>query len=99
VVFSEMMTESTINSTTYTLKQGTTTVNGSFNILKCNINNTAVTYASFIPSSYLEYLKPYTVTISSSVKDLAGNTIGSDYSWSFTTEMNPDQELPIPRIP
>ena len=49
----------------------------------------AVTYsgttATFTPSSPLTSGATYTVTITSGVKDLAGNAMTTNYSWSFKT--------------
>jgi hypothetical protein len=75
--FSEAMDPLTINGTSYTLKQGTTTVQGSVSY--------AGTTATFSPSSNLASLTTYTATITTAVKDLAGNTMASNYVWSFTT--------------
>lgn len=41
--------------------------------------------ASFTPASHLEIDKPYTVTITTSVTDEAGNAMVQTFSWSFTT--------------
>lgn len=75
--FSEAMDPASIDSSTFTLSGG--------------ISGT-VTYdrdsrtATFTPSSDLEYEKiTYTATISSAVKDAAGNNMATDYIWSFTT--------------
>ena len=75
--FSEAMDPSTITGTTFTLNQGTTAIVGS-------VTYTGVT-ATFSPSSNLAANTTYTGTISTSVKDLAGNAMVSNYVWSFTT--------------
>jgi len=75
--FSEAMDPATITATTLTLKQGTTPVSG------------AVTYvgttASFTPASNLTPSTLYTATITSGVKDLAGNALAANHVWSLTT--------------
>jgi hypothetical protein len=75
--FSEAMDPSTITTTTYTLKQGTTIVPG------------AVTYvgtsATFNPTSNLAASTIYTATVTTGVKDLAGNPLAVAKTWSFTT--------------
>lgn len=75
--FSEAMDPATITAAQFTLKQGTTTVSGS------------VAYsgktATFTPSAPLTPSTAYTATISSGVKDVAGNSMISNYSWSFMT--------------
>ncbi|MCW3079045.1 Ig-like domain-containing protein [Segetibacter sp.] len=75
--FSKAMDPSTITATTFTLKQGTTAITG------------VVTYvgttATFSPVANLLPNSVYTATITTGAKDLAGNSISSDYVWSFTT--------------
>ena len=50
--------------------------------------------ASFIPKSNLDANTLYTATISTRAKDLAGNSVASDYVWSFTTSTDPDVTAP-----
>src|SRR5205823_7636122 len=75
--FSEAMDPLTISTATFTLKQGTTAVAGT------------VTYAgitaTFNPLSTLAPGTVYTATVTTGFKDLAGNALVSDFSWSFTT--------------
>src|SRR2546427_279307 len=85
--FSEPMDASTINTSTFTLKQGTTPVAGT-------VSYSGVT-ATFTPAANLAPLTPYTVTISTGTKDLAGNALSTDMSWSFTTGVAPDTTAPI----
>ena len=77
VTFSEPMDPVTINSLTYTLKQGTTSVSGT-------VSYTGTT-ATFTPSVNLAYNKTYTGTITTGAKDVAGNALAADYTFSFTT--------------
>src|SRR5207249_3325118 len=83
---SEAMDASTINTSTFTLKQGTTPVAGT-------VNYSGVT-ATFTPAANLVPLTTYTATISTGAKDLAGNALASDMSWSFTTGVIPDTTAP-----
>lgn len=79
--FSEAMDPSTITDQTLTLSMpgevgqvpvsGTVTYSG--------------TTATFTPSALLFYETTYTATITTGAKDLAGNSIASPYTWSFTT--------------
>jgi hypothetical protein len=75
--FSEPMDPSTINSSTFTLKLGTTPVAG------------AITYsgstATFTPSVNLLSSTTYTATISYGAKNMSGVTIANIYSWNFNT--------------
>src|SRR6266571_969634 len=84
--FSEPMDASTINTSTFTLKQGTTAVSGT-------VSYNGVT-ATFTPTGNLAPLTTYTATISSGARDLAGNALASDISWSFTTGVVPDTTAP-----
>src|SRR5437867_1883532 len=84
--FSEAMDASTINTSTFTLKQGTTPVAGT-------VSYSGVT-ATFTPAANLAPLATYTATISTGARDLAGNALASDMSWSFTTGVIPDTTAP-----
>jgi hypothetical protein len=79
--FSVVMDPLTINATTFTLKQGTTTILG------------AVTYtgttASFKPTNPLLEGKVYTATITIGAKNVAGVPLANDYVWNFTTLVTP----------
>jgi hypothetical protein len=84
--FSEVMDPSTITTSTFTLKRGTTTVSGT-------VNYTGTT-ATFVPSSNLAASAAHTATITTGAKDLAGNALRSDFVWSFTTGSTPDTTPP-----
>ena len=75
--FSEAMTVSTINATTFTLKKGTTAVTGTVAY--------SGTTATFTPSAALTASTVYTVSISTGAKDLAGNAMTLSSTWNFTT--------------
>jgi hypothetical protein len=77
VNFSEAMNASTLNTSTFTLKQGTTSVSGTVSYLG--------TTATFIPSVLLAANTTYIATITTGAKDLAGNALASNTVWSFTT--------------
>jgi len=79
--FSEEMDRSTITTSTFTVKHGTTPVNGKVTF--------AGTTATFNPSSGLEKGATYTATVVAGVKDLAGNALANSYVWSFTTVSAP----------
>jgi hypothetical protein len=84
--FSEAMDPLTINTTTFTLDGGLTTVAGT-------VSYSGVT-ATFNPSSALTANTLYTATITTGVKDLAGNALLLDYVWVFTTGATLDTTAP-----
>ncbi len=77
ITFSEAMDPLTITASTFTLKNGITSVSG------------MVTYsgmiASFNPANTLDAAAIYTATITTEAKDVAGNAIAANTEWSFTT--------------
>lgn len=75
--FSEAMNPSTINTTTFMLKQGATAVLGTVTY--------AGTTATFSPSANLAPGTTYTATVTTGAKDVAGNALVNNYVWSFTT--------------
>lgn len=79
--FNESIDPLTVTTTTFTLKQGSTTVAG---VVTCSAQA-----AVFKPSSNLSTGTSYTATITTGVKDLAGNALASNYSWAFTTAAAP----------
>ncbi len=79
--FDKDMDSSTINTSTFTVKDSS---NNSVSGTVTYNSNTKT--ATFTPSTSLASGTTYTATISGSVKDTDGNQMGSDYSWSFTTE-------------
>lgn len=77
IAFSEEMDSDTLTSGTFTVKQGTTPVSGTVT----SVSSTA----TFVPAQELEKGKPYTATVSTGARDLAGNPMASAYVWGFTT--------------
>jgi Ice-binding-like/Bacterial Ig-like domain/Bacterial Ig-like domain (group 2) len=75
--FSKVMDSSTITTTTFTLKQGTTAVGGTVSY--------AGTTATFTPTANLAASTLYTATITTGATDLAGNALASSFVWTFTT--------------
>lgn len=80
VTFSEEMDQSTINTETLILKQGTSSITGT-------VKYSGKT-ASFSPGTILEASTVYVATITKSAKDLAGNALAADVVWEFTTGGN-----------
>jgi len=86
--FSEAIDSSTVTAATYTLSGGVTgTVTSSGRT------------ATFTPASPLAYNTPYTATVTTGVKDLAGNPMSANYSWTFTTASAPFVPNPSPLPP
>ncbi|MBD1593003.1 DNRLRE domain-containing protein [Arthrobacter sp. S1_S22] len=80
--FSEAMNTSTINAATFTLKTGTTAVSAA--VTYSGTGNTA----TLNPGTDLAAGTTYTATVksgSTGVKDMAGNALASDKTWTFTT--------------
>jgi hypothetical protein len=81
ITFSEAMDVSTINTTSFTLKQGTTAIAGAVS----NAGNTA----TFTPTAILSAGLVYTATVSTNVKDVSGIALAAAKVWSFTTDALP----------
>ncbi|HUW06098.1 MAG TPA: ice-binding family protein [Williamwhitmania sp.] len=77
VTFSEAMDPLTVNTMSFTLKQGSTEVGGSVAY--------AGLVATFTPSATLLAETEYTATITTEATSLTGNTLVSDKVWNFTT--------------
>ncbi|MEB2782494.1 ice-binding family protein, partial [Algoriphagus sp. C2-6-M1] len=75
--FSEPMNPGTISGTTFTLKQGANSINGSVTY--------SGTTASFTPNNPLSTNTTYTATITTGAENLAGTGLNEDYVWTFTT--------------
>ena len=84
IVFSEDIDESTINGTTLTVSNTAGTVS----------YDSPSRTASFTPSEDLNKETIYVVTVTSDVKDVAGNNMVSDYIYSFTTGIAADTTPP-----
>ena len=78
--FSEAMNPSTINNSTFTLKQGTTAINGT-------VTYTGTT-ATFTPTNTLAAGTSYTATMTTGAKSLNGNSLAANSVWNFTTGGN-----------
>src|SRR3989440_1655751 len=76
----------TITPVTFTLKQGTTAV--------AEKVSSAGVRATFNPVSTLAPNAVHTATITVGARDLAGNALATDFSWSFTTGATPDTTRP-----
>ena len=75
--FNMTMDPATINTSTFTLKQGTTTITG----VVTYSGNTAL----FTPNANLTANTVYTATITTGAHNVAGVALASNYVWNFTT--------------
>src|SRR6478609_7413960 len=87
VTFSEAMDAATITSFTVAVRQGTTSITGAVTY--------AGTVATFTPTGDLLPNKAYTVTITTGVKDAAGNAMAAERTSTFTTGDAADITLPL----
>ena len=76
--FLRALDRTTITADTFLVNDGTINIKGAVTSLG-NV-------ATFKPSSTLNSDTKYSATITEGVKDLGGNPIQGDYTWSFTTE-------------
>ncbi len=85
--FSEPVNSSTITATTFTLKSENTTTTPATtkNVVGTVSLSSDGKTASFKPSSNLAFSTKHIATITTGVKDLAGNAMTLPKSWSFTT--------------
>ena len=85
--FSTAMDPTTINATSFSLRQGTTVIAG--------VVTYSGTTASFNPVASLEAGLTYTATITTAAKNVAGAALANNYVWTFTT-LNPAVVTPPP---
>ncbi|MDD5224148.1 MAG: Ig-like domain-containing protein, partial [bacterium] len=86
--FSEAMNPLTISTATFILR-----LNGML-LVPGTVTYVGVT-AFFTPTSSLTLNTLYTATITTGVKDLAGNIMAANYVWSFTTGQTTDTTPPL----
>lgn len=90
VIFSEAMATSTITAATFDVSGGGGYVTGNIGFA----TSSGKTVATLTPSSSLLYGVKYTGTITTGVRDLAGNAMAQNYIWTFTTTNAPDTTPP-----
>ncbi|HZS70386.1 MAG TPA: DUF4082 domain-containing protein, partial [Candidatus Acidoferrum sp.] len=82
--FSEAMDPATINTSTIVLRDPSNAT------VPATVSYTAASHtATLTPNSPLAASTTYTATITTGVKDLSGNTLAANYTWSFTTAAPP----------
>lgn len=84
--FSEAIDPLTVTTATFTLKNGAATVSGAVSASGGN--------ATFTPGAPLAFSTTFTAALTTGIKDLAGNSVASLYSWTFTTGTAPDATPP-----
>ncbi|HLP74563.1 MAG TPA: Ig-like domain-containing protein [Bacteroidales bacterium] len=77
LTMSEAISPASVTQSSLVVKKGTTVVAGIITVNGDEIK--------FTPSSSLELISVYTVTLTTAIRDIAGNTLASNYAWSFTT--------------
>ena len=89
--FSEPMLVSSIESSTFILTgPGTVVIPGTVTY------NFETRIARLVPDNSLAADTGYTATVTTGVKDLAGNALADDHSWNFTTSESPSgQTSPV----
>lgn len=90
ITFSEAMDLTTMNTTNITVKNTTT----SAAVAGTVTYNTTTNVATFTPNVPLANGTGYTVTVTTGVKDLAGNAMASQFTSTFTTVSAPDTVAP-----
>jgi hypothetical protein len=75
--FSQTMTSSTLNSTTFELRNGTTVIPATVTY--------SLTTATLVPTSGLAPNTEFTATISTSAQNVAGTGLAATKMWTFTT--------------
>ncbi|HYN82562.1 MAG TPA: Ig-like domain-containing protein [Gemmatimonadaceae bacterium] len=80
VTFSEPMDPNTINSGSFTLR-----VTGGADVPGTVVYNPATRVATFTPNAPLTSGTSYTATVAATVRDVAGNSLGTAVQFSFTT--------------
>lgn len=80
ITFNEAMEPSTINSSTFTLKQGTASINGTVAY--------SGTTATFTAVNVLNALTDYSATVTTGAKSSKGIPLAANMVWNFTTGGN-----------
>ena len=90
ITFSEPLNPATLTTTSVTV----VTSGGGVGATIAGSVTFSGTSGTFTPATPLVGSMRYTATITTAVKDLAGNSLASDYVWSFTTVAPPDVTPP-----
>jgi hypothetical protein len=85
--FNKVMDPSTITASNFAFMKGATPVSGKVTYLGYSL--------IFTPTDLLDADSQYTATITTGVKDVAGNALPSDYVWSWTTGSSLNMATPF----
>ena len=88
VGFSEAMDPASITGTSFT-------VTDAVGVNVAGTVTSAGPTATFTPTVTLLYKTTYTVTVTTGVKDLAGNPLAANFVFTFTTSLTPDITAPV----
>jgi hypothetical protein len=77
--FSKVMDPATLTATTFTVKQGTTSVSGAVTV------DAASRTATFTPATALQPSLAYAATVTAGARDTEGRALAASYTWSFTS--------------
>ncbi|PKL19033.1 MAG: hypothetical protein CVV49_02815 [Spirochaetae bacterium HGW-Spirochaetae-5] len=87
VEFNDNIDMATVNSGTFSVTDGVTPVSGVFSY------ESQIKIVKFTPASDFASSTSYTVTLTKGILNLAGESMASDYSWSFTTGLALQPEI------
>jgi hypothetical protein len=85
ITFSKAMAPASISSTTFTL----TSAPGAVAAAGAVTLNAAGTVATFTPTAHMTNDTVYTATLTTGAKDVAGNPLAANSTWTFTTQLGP----------
>ncbi len=77
--FSEPLNATTLDASTFTLARGLTLLPGTVTFESARVT------ATFVPLVALDANTTYTATLTTGIRDVVGNALAQDFTWSFTT--------------
>jgi N-acetylneuraminic acid mutarotase len=84
IVINENIDHASVNSTTFSIREGNTLINGSYQFID-NYSYYEGCLIQFIPDIPLDGSSTYNALVTTGITDLAGNHLSNGLSWSFTT--------------
>ncbi|MFZ5864110.1 MAG: Ig-like domain-containing protein [Nitrospirota bacterium] len=90
VRFSELIDSSTLTSESFMVSADNHSIDGVLSVgTSVDPSSKPITTATFSPAGKLAPGTTYTCRVTDGVRDLAGNNLGAEYVWSFTTHVPP----------